>query len=345
MSAGGVTPRAVWHWQLDSPVNALAFTADREWFSVALGDGTIRSVPRSFPSATMTALQAHTGATLCIHPDVAPDALIAGGDDGRVMQIGVAAGLCRELTQAAGVSIDTLAVAKKVRAVACGRDLLLLDESGRTVARHSDHPSTITGLSFNPRGTRLAASHYGGVTLRWVNSADAKPSWLSWRGSHVGVSWSRKGDYLITATQECALHGWRLSDGTDMRMEGYERKVRSLDWSAKGDLLFSSGSSRVVAWPFSGSGPMGKPPIEIGYYGEGLVTAVAAHPKWPMVAYGYDDGSAHLAATVGSGIAALAAPNKAKITCVVWSPDGSAIGLGWESGLVQLTSFSDPAPA
>ena len=75
------------------------------------------------------------------------------------------------------------------------------------------------GLAFAPKGRRLAIAHYNGATLWFPNTA-AAPERLEWKGSHVGVTFSPDGRYLVTAMQESALHGWRLVDGKHMRMSG-----------------------------------------------------------------------------------------------------------------------------
>lgn len=94
--------------------------------------------------------------------------------------------------------------------------------------RPGDHPSTVTGLAFNPKGKRLAVSHYGGVTLRWTGKLDQGAAHLQWRGSHIGVTWSPDGTTVLTAMQERELHGLRLTDRHDMSMPGYAAKVRSI---------------------------------------------------------------------------------------------------------------------
>src|SRR3546814_9095659 len=91
------------------------------------------------------------------------------------------------------------------------------------------HPSTVTGLAFNPKGRRLVASHYGGVSLWWAKAEAQQPKRFSWKGSHVAVTWSGDGRFVITATQESELHGWRLADGADMRRR--DRKSTRLNSS------------------------------------------------------------------------------------------------------------------
>ena len=80
-------------------------------------------------------------------------------------------------------------------------------------------------------------SHYNGVSLWWLASQDSQPQVLEWKGSNLAVGFQPDGDYVITALQENALHGWRLSDKQHMRMTGYGAKVRSMSFSRKGFLV------------------------------------------------------------------------------------------------------------
>src|SRR5882672_7832607 len=114
--------------------------------------------------------------------------------------------------------------------------------TGKGAEHALDVPSTVGALAFLPKGFRLAIAHYGGATL-WFPSAQAEPERLEWKGSHLAASVSRDGRFLVTGMQEPALHGWRLVDRKDMRMQGYTARVRSLDWSADGKWLATSGST------------------------------------------------------------------------------------------------------
>ena len=86
------------------------------------------------------------------------------------------------------------------------------------------------------------------------------------------------------------MHGWRLADRKDMRMSGYGARVRSLDWSVGGKWLSTSGSTKLILWPFQGKDwQMGKQP-RILAPSEHRVTVVACHPRQDIVAAGYADG-------------------------------------------------------
>ena len=119
---------------------------------------------------------------------------------------------------------------------------------------------------------------------------DAPPDIYAWKGSHVSVTVSPDGRFAVTAMQESALHGWRLSDHANMRMSGYPSRVRSLAWSGDGAWLATSGADACVIWPFRDKdGPMNKAPRECAVR-EAKVSRVAFNPKSLLLAIGYEDG-------------------------------------------------------
>ena len=149
----------------------------------------------------------------------------------------------------------------------------------------------MAAIAFDPKGRRIAAATYGGAALWYARIADQKPVMLRWAGSHVGVAFSPDGKFLVSAMQENALHGWRLSDARDMRMGGYPSKVRSLAFLERGLWLATAGASGVVLWPFTGAnGPMGKQASEIGFEEGSLVTRVAGSAREGVLVAGLDTG-------------------------------------------------------
>jgi len=219
-------------WEYDAPITGLVFSRPGGYLAASLGDGTLRIANCGELRAAPTTVAVHDGAVLTLRRDLAADGFLSGGDDGRLVQT-TADGAGRTLLHLPGNFIDTIAVAETLRAVALGREVRLLDAAGNECGRTDNHPSSISGLAFNPKGKRLAVSHYDGVTLWWTASIGGTPMRLKWRGSHIGISWSPDGKYLMTATQERELHGWRLANGSDLRMSGYAAKIRSFDWVAK----------------------------------------------------------------------------------------------------------------
>ena len=324
-------PSLTWRW--DAPVTALAFSRRSGYLAAASGDGIVRIASPKDPS-DLNVVEAHKGAVLALQHDLAADAFVSGGDDGRLVQSRTD-GSCQTLLHEPRHWIDTIAVADTVRAVALGREVRLLDASGKEIGRTDNHPSSVSGLAFNPKGRRLAVSHYDGVTLWWTASLGGTPLRYKWRGSHIGISWSPDGKYLMTATQERELHGWRLADGSDLRMSGYAVKIRSFDWIAKPPFFVTNGADSVTAWSFSGRGPKGRPPFEFGHRPGILVSCVAAHPKRPLVAFGYDDGEVRIAELPGSRVIEVRRGDGTKVTAVAWSADGGILGAGTEDGTVS----------
>ncbi|TXG82330.1 MAG: WD40 repeat domain-containing protein [Sphingomonadales bacterium] len=192
----------------------------------------------------------------------------------------------------AGQWVDQVAISPdgKWIAAAAGKRVHVAPASGGA-ARILEHDSSATGLVFDARSKRLAVSHYNGASLWWLNAADSKPTPLSWVGSHTAITWSPDGRFIVTAMQENALHGWRLEDKADMRMSGYPAKTKSFAWTDRGRCLATSGAHSVILWPFADrNGPMGKAPRELAGPGA-LVSQIAAHGRYDLLAAGYADGS------------------------------------------------------
>lgn len=255
--------------------------------------------------------------------------IITGGDDGRVMALDANGKATPVATDDKRRWIDHVALGRDAVAWSAGKEAFVQPKKGEL--RRLAVPSTVGGLAFAPKGLRLAIAHYDGVTL-WFPNAQAEPERLGWKGSHVGVSFSPDGRFLVTAMQEPALHGWRVVDGKHMRMTGYAAKVRSTDWSFDGAALATSGADQLVLWPFAGKeGPMGKGPQLLAPM-QALVTAVACHPKEAVIAAGYDNGMALLIRLEDGAEILAKAPGGGAMAALAWNRTGSRLAFGTEDG-------------
>lgn len=310
----------------DAPVAACAFSRDGARVGFALGDGQVRLLPDD------RTVVAHTGAVLSLVADPAGDGFVSSGDDGRLLRISADGGTT-ELASQKGKWLDHLAAHRATGAVAvgAGKSILVVTKDGET-REFGPHPSTVADLDFSKDGGRVAGAHYGGVTVWSLGQAGGTPRRFAWAGSHVALRWSTDGKFIATGTQENDIHVWRLAQATDMRMQGYPAKVKSLSWTADARFLYTSSQPVFTAWPFSGKGPEGKPPLQFGQEGAGLMTVVAAHPTAEFVAGGFDTGELQLGdiKTKRTAVAKLA--DKSAITCLAWSPDGAALAAGNENG-------------
>jgi len=271
----------------------------------------------------------HSGAILSSACD--GNRIITGGDDGRVVE-----------TDASGLPHQRAGDEKKRWSdqVALGPEGAIAWSAGKTAhvltakgdTRSLEAPSTVAGLAFAPKGFRLALAHYNGATLWFANAPGAAPQKLEWKGSHLAVTFSPDGRFLVTAMQEPTLHGWRLADSQHMRMSGYSARVRSLSWSADGNFLATSGFEQLILWPFDGkNGPMGRQPTLLAP-GEARVGVVACHPRQPVVAIGRADGSVTLVRTEDGALIEVRPADADPVGAIGWSATGRSLAFGTESG-------------
>ncbi len=313
-------------WRFNAPIIACVFDAAGQG-AFALGDGTLRTFTAD--AADPQTIEAHQGATLALtaHPE---GGFLSGGDDGRLVH-SVPGETPRELLKIKSRWIENVAAASETGLVACtaGKDVHLLHDNQVSVFTHA---TTAAGVAFDPKGRRLAVAHYNGASLWWTKSADQQPKLLEWKGSHIAVTWSPDGRFLLTSMQESALHGWRIEDAADMRMSGYPSKIKSMAWDRRGRTLFTAGADRIVGWPFTGrGGPMGRDPIQIGPARDAMIQAVAAHPEADIVAAGTSDGAVWFE-EIGDPGTNFVMLNAAKITSLAFSPDGKHLAIGDEEG-------------
>ncbi|HZX83976.1 MAG TPA: WD40 repeat domain-containing protein, partial [Reyranella sp.] len=278
-----------------------------------------------------TRIEGHKGAILSVSGDARR--VLTGGDDGRVVAT-TGDGTMTTVFEQRGRWVDQVAAGPD-GAVAFSAAKTAYFQPAKGEAKTLDLPSTVGGLAFAPKGTRLAVAHYGGATL-WFPNAVAKPEVLEWKGSHRGVLWHPEARFVVSTMQEPALHGWRLPDGAHMRMTGYPTRVRSMEFTAGGKFLATSGSTEVILWPFgSKDGPMGKQPTMLAPR-DVRVSCVAAHPKDEVIAVGFEDGMVMMVRMSDGAEILCRAPGASAVTAMGWRADGGALAIGTEDGKAGL---------
>lgn len=299
---------------------------------VALADGRV-----IFPDLD-AAFDAHPNAgllTAVIHPTGL--GILTGGDDGRIVWTTKDSGPI-ELASHKGAWIDAIAADTTAQAIAYVaakkvfvRDLLKKTEHVFT------HEHSVSDAVFSPDGRKLYCATYNGVAVWFTRIPQQKPTKLHWAGSHTKIAISPKGDYVITAMQENALHGWRLKDSKDMRMGGYPAKIKSLEFFAKGKLLATSGAGGAVVWPFLGpNGPMGQEASEINYEDSTKVSVVAGAAEETLLAAGTEDGRVWLGELQSTGIDWIKREKGAAITALAISGEANRLVFGDEDGFVYI---------
>jgi WD40 repeat protein len=257
--------------------------------------------------------------------------IVTGGDDGRLVATGA---------DGSHVEIAADDKCRWIDQVALGPDGAVAWSAGKAAhvitrkgeQRTFETPSTVAGLAFMPKGFRLAIAHYNGVTLWFPNASGAEPQRLEWKGSHLAVTVSADGRFIVTTMQEPMLHGWRLPEGQHMRMSGYSARVRSLSWSVGGDFLATSGSEQLILWPFDGkTGPMGRQPKLLAQ-SQVRVVAVACHPRQPVTAVGHADGKVVMVRNDDGALILVREADGEPVSALGWDATGQVLAFGTEGG-------------
>ena len=334
--------------EADAFVVACTMSRDSSRVAFATGDGMLHVATGRPGVAAWRSVEAHGGAVLALAQDVGGADFLTGGDDNR---------LCRVVCTGSDLAVQPLASGRRwvehVSSVRDGKSGLIASVHGRHVAlrdgrgdllRDFQHDSTVTGLAFDAKGKRIAAAHYGGVSLRFVNAKADAPRMLSWKGSHLGIAIQPSGEAIVTAMQENELHGWRLADSHNMRMSGYPQKTQSMSFSRNSRWLATSGADAIVLWPFFGGGPMGKPPVELAGIAGVICTRVAFHPQHEIVAAGFADGTVLMAEVASRRVLPVCGPQASSVSALGFSPDGMVLAFGTQSGrmaIIDLTASGD----
>ncbi len=172
------------HRELDAFVVAAAWSGDTPAF--ALGDGTLRV-------GDWQSVAAHDGAILALTGT--PAGFVTGGDDGVFRSIGQD-GSTSEIARYGLKWVEQVASYGTLVACAVGKAVHVFE--GGSKLKTLDHPSTVTGLVFDAKGKRIAASHYNGATLWFVGAKVDSPRRLEWKGSHTGIAIHPAGEAVVT---------------------------------------------------------------------------------------------------------------------------------------------------
>ncbi len=333
MSAGQATEnffvKAIRKIEAAASVERIHFLGDTAVF--VLGNGDLLLEPKNAERQSVSLFE---GALLA--SAVSGDALIAGGDDGRVVEFTPGSERREIATDSKRRWIDHVAAdgAGSI-AWAAGKQVYLRAPSGEV--SHIDLPSTVGGLAFS--GAALGIAHYNGVTL-WPRVGSGGQRTLNFDGMHMGISFHPDGDFVVTRMRDPALHGWCLREGGEHVMEGYSGPVRSVSWTAGGHWLATSGARYLALWPIrQPQNPLSNVPILLTGY-RAVSTAVASHPRYDVVAVGYADGAVLLIRIKDEAEILLKNATGTAVSALEWSSTGASLAIGCADGSGRVIEFS-----
>lgn len=300
------------------------YVADLAWhpsatmLAVACADGTVHEMAAG--GAASSPVLSHAGGA-CAVAYSADGVLASAGEDGRV-----AIGPIPPQPAGAGW-VEILDWAGSRLATAVGRRVQLWTADGAMVAESADLPATVECLAWSPDGSRLAAGGHGGVSL--LDPALQAGRFIDWTGVVLSLAWAPDGRRLACGMQDCAVWCWDVDAVQATPLTGLARKVRELGWSADGRWLALGGGSAATAWAVQ----------------DGEQLELRGHER-PVVWTGFQPGGALLATAAEDGVVILRAlPETAPLTgatigepatACAWSPDGTMLALGGETGRVAV---------
>ncbi len=273
-------------------------------------------------------LAAHNGTILSVAGDARR--VLTGGDDGRVVAT-KGDGTFEALFEQKGRWIDQVASGPD-GAVAFSAGKTAHFRPGKGEAEIVRLPSTVGGLAFAPKGTRLAVAHYGGAEplvpqcggqaripgmeglapRRHLASRGALP-----RHHHAGAgaAWLEAARGHAYAHERLplarALHGVHRGRALPRHLgchRGDPLAVRLQGW-ADGQAADHAGAARCRASPRSPRIP---------------------RTRWSVV--GYEDGLALMVRIADAAEILIRAPGGGAVTALAWRPDGGAVAIGTEDG-------------
>ena len=208
-------------------------------------------------------------------------------------------------------------------ATASGRKVRVWSREGQPFAETEALPSTVAAVAWSRTGEQLAAVAYGGVHV-WTAGIGAKARHLPWKGSLVSLAWSPDAKVIACGSQDCSVHFWRLTTGSDSQMSGYPFKPKALAWDSQSKLLATSGDATVTVWDFAGRGPEGSTPIQLQGH-KTVCTCLAFSPRKCVLASGSQDGSVLLWEPRRGNKPLRYGFLEGEVTGLAWAPDSEAL--------------------
>lgn len=345
----GLTPgkncvKPLWAKAAADHAIALGWSNDGKHLAAAASAGPVTVFDAASGAETLQ-VPGHVGGTLALGWSPAAAVLATAGKDGRV-RLWDARGRETAVLAAAAPWVEHVAWRPdgSSLAAAAGRTVHVWDSVGRHFADLTGHPSTVSDLAWKPGCAVVSALVYGGVML-WTLRGDGPPTFqlFPWKGSPLRLAWSPDGKMLAHGNQDATIHFWYAETAEELQMSGYPTKVRELSWDATSRYLATGGGPAVCVWNCGGAGPAGTTPTILeGHVEAKTVSAVHFQPAGELLASGGTDGRVCVwrPRDRKRPLAGAAAGAGGAVTTLAWSPDGTLLAAGYESGAVAVLAVT-----
>ncbi|MBS0388995.1 MAG: hypothetical protein JSR15_10990 [Proteobacteria bacterium] len=222
----------------------------------------------------------------------------------------------------------------RLLAVATGRALQVFGSDGASRASLPPQSGVIAAIAWRGKGSELASVGNGGAHLHRLEPGLESRAY-PWQGACLTASWSPDGRVLASGMQDGSVHFWNIGAGTQSQMRGYGAKVALTSWSANSRLLATAADEIIIVWDFSGRGPEGSEPLQLGAHTARL-TQLAFQPKGALLAAGARDHRLTLWRTAQPRQPLDADLFGDEVALLRWSNDGTQLAAADRGGVLTL---------
>ena len=168
-------------------------------------------------------------------------------------------------------------------ASALGKNLFILKPDGEIAATFSNHRTSVSDFSWNPNSPLEIASVCGGGARMWRIGETEPFARFDWGGASLLVLWSPDGRWLATGDQTPSVHLYDFTRDYPLHIQGYETKVKAMDFSPDGKRLATGGGTTVTVWNCTGeTGPEGTVPDQLKFHkGDVEINRLVANGRIP----------------------------------------------------------------
>ncbi len=232
----------------------LAVSLDGQRMAIGMDDGQIVLKGRNQKSPNQKTLTFPPGPINCLAFVPGSDLLAIGSGAGTIAICDVSHDGAIQLLQAAGESVNDLAVSHDGRRLASGgsdRVVRVWDlASAKVQQSHAPDKGSIFSLDFSPDDQRLAIGFKNDEAQLWEPASDQSQALVGHRGWVTAVAWSPDGKSLATGSIDRTVRLWDVAScQSRATLVGHDALVASLAWDGDSTTVYSCGyDKKAIAW-------------------------------------------------------------------------------------------------
>ena len=332
-----------WQGQLDDLVTSIACAPNGQSWAASSAAGEVVWNPRQQDLVKLHEADGQSIDRIAFSAD--SRWLAAGGQAGQLL-IWDCADLCRPPQLIHQIKIDKWIEhlawhpIESHLAVSYGSQVEIWDlPAARAVSTYKFDKSSIFDLAWHPTGGYLAMAGYKGIQIWTYQDSKASIQRIELKTASLEIAWSQDGGYLAAGNLDRTLTilDWH-NPSEQWTLAGCPGKIRQIVWMASSDtpcFAVASGIA-VVLWQLTADAITWEGQCLEGH--QDIVTALAAHPQYPIVASGGADGYTCLWSVAGE-IHQIITAGSSQFTALDWQRDSAYLLTGSQLGSIELWSM------